>query len=130
MTIAPLMRERELLCFAFVEQTLVARIHFFSPSPLSFFIPRSGIILRERCSFSFFFFLYDLDSVFNFPRKGRAANRNTPLLASVVFIPHGCGRPETIYQSVSLFRAAHSNMLSSLFKSVARVQLRIGNVVS
>lgn len=64
------MRERELLCFTFVEQTLVARIHFFSPSPLSFFIPRSGIILRERCSFSFFFFFTTWTRFSIFQEKG------------------------------------------------------------
>lgn len=77
---------------------------FFPPRSLSLFLPLTRVSSsrgQKIFVFFFFFFFYDLDG-FQFSEK-RARRESKYAPTSVVFIPRRCGRPETIYQSVSLF---------------------------
>lgn len=98
-----------------IRRTNVCRANPFFPTPplpFFFYIPRSEIILRVFFSF---FFLYDLDG-FQFSEK--RARPRIEIRTCVVFIPRG--RPETIYQSVSLFWRGPFKFFP-LFKRIARV---------
>ena len=102
-----------------IRRTNVCRANPFFPTPplpFFFYIPRSGIILRECYSrFLFFFFFFTTWTVFNFPRKGHGReSKYEPAL--YLFLVDDRKR---YTRACHCFGAAHSN--SSLYSNVSRV---------